>query len=168
MNSEAIEIQIWEYVDGTCSEADKARIAALIAGDVTWRTKFDEISAFHSGISASMEQEQPSLRFTKNVMDSIATVQVAPATNKYINKTVIRGIAAFFILTIGSILVYAFATTDYTSPKFYLPKLAPGLVSDLLDSNWFSVVMGINIILALALADTLLRKRNASNIHYNK
>lgn len=165
MNSEAIEIQIWEYMDGTCSEADKARIAALIAGEVIWRMKFDEISAFHSDISASIEQQQPSLRFTKNVMDSIATMQVAPATNKYINKTIIRGIAAFFILTIGAILVYAFAYTDYSSPTFYLPKLGPGWVSDMLNSNWFSVVMGINIILALALADTLLRKRNTSNMH---
>lgn len=98
-------------------------------------------------------------------MDSIATMQVAPATNKYINKTIIRGIAAFFILMIGAILVYAFAYTDYSSTTFHLPKLAPGWVSDMLNSNWFSVVMGINIILALALADTLLRKRNTSNMH---
>lgn len=165
MNTDAIEIQLWDYIDGNCNEADRVRIAGLIVNDAMWKMKFDELSAFHTSIPAGMEQEQPSMRFTKNVMDSIATVQVAPATNKYINKTIIRSIAAFFVVTISAMLIYAFANTSYTASKISLPTLAPGWVSDALNSNWFNVVMGINILLALALADTILRKRNSSNPH---
>src|ERR1700728_4810420 len=98
--NEEIEMQIWEFIDNACSQADQERISMLIVQDISWREKFNELNAFHSGTSQSLELEHPSMRFTKNVMDAVAVAHIAPATKKYVNISIIRGIAAFFILTI--------------------------------------------------------------------
>ena len=158
MSSEEIEIQLWEYIDGTCGEADRQRIAALIAVNPTWKKQYEEIVALQAGISSSLELEQPSMRFTKDVMEVIAKTNIAPATKQYINKTVIRGIAAFFIVTITVLLGYALVTTNYTSAPSS-SKLNLDWLSGIFTSTTFNTVIGINIILGLLLADTLLRKR---------
>ena len=41
-------------------------------------------------------------------MEEIARHQIAPATNSYINKNIIRGIGAFFLAAIGGALIYTF------------------------------------------------------------
>ena len=74
------------------------RISALIANDMTWAQKYAELTAFHQSISSGLEMEQPSLRFSKNVMETIETVQFAPSVRRLINVRIVRGIAAFFIL----------------------------------------------------------------------
>ncbi len=99
--NEEIEMILWEYMDGTCRPADMQRISILVERDELWKQKYTELSAFQKSIADSLQLEQPSMRFTKNVMDAVATVKIAPATKQYINKSIIRGIAAFFILTIN-------------------------------------------------------------------
>ncbi len=61
------------------------------------------------------ELEMPSLRFTKNVMEEIAQYQVAPATKNYINKNVIRGIFAFFLIMISGLLIYFIGQIHWSS-----------------------------------------------------
>ena len=85
-----------------------------------------------------------------------------------INKNIIRGIAALFLIMLTAILGYAFASADYSTSKIYLPNFASGWMTDILNSNLFSVVMGINIILGLWLTDTILRKRNTTANYNNE
>lgn len=160
MNSEDIEIQLWEYIDGTCTEADKSRIAGLIASNAAWHIKYDELSTMHAGISANMEAEQPSMRFSKNVMEAVAATHVAPAARQYINKKIVMTIAGFFIVTIVSILGYAVVTADYSAtsttlfPKLALPKLN---YNEVFTGTFFNTIIGINIVLGLLLADVALK-----------
>ena len=168
MNREEIELQTWEYVDGTCNEADRQRIAHLVVSDPVWKAAFTELSVLHGGIAGSIEMEEPSLRFTKNVMEAVAAEHVAPATGRYINKSIIRGIAAFFILTITAVLVYAFATSK-ASPE------QPGLLSQLtvpsldfgtiFNSTFVDVVLAVNVVLALVLGDMVLRRKKTKYSH---
>jgi hypothetical protein len=161
---EEMEMQIWEYIDNTCDNAARQRISILLAQDVAWREKYDGLLALHSGISESLEMEQPSMRFTKNVMEAVAGVHMAPATKKYINKAVIRGIAAFFIITIGLSVGYAIATADWHFRSF---RHSHGVKSDelgfLFNSNVFNLFVAINVVLALLLVDKLLRKRTQTH-----
>src|SRR4051812_10405268 len=111
-NSE-IEMQLWEYIDGTCNNTDKQRISLFIATDATWKEKYNELIVFHDDIQGSIEVEQPSMRFAKNVMDAVGKAHIVPATQQRINLNIIRGIAAFFIFTIVSVLGYAFANATW-------------------------------------------------------
>jgi len=158
---EELEMQLWEYIDGTCSGADSQRIAVLIASDEEWRHKYNELYAIHSAIATSAELEHPPMRFTKNVMESVAATHIAPATKKYINKSIIRGIAAFFIITIASLLGYALANTNWSggAGTFTIPKFNLG---NLFNSSFFNIAIAINIVLALVLADKILRKKQRS------
>ena len=162
MNSEEIEIQLWEYVDGTSNEADRERIAALIASDPTWKSKFNEISGLMTCISGAVELEQPSMRFTKNVMDTIAATHIAPATSKYINKGIIKGIAAFFIATLTTILGYALATANYKASSSSASSAITNTLSDagsFFSGPVFNIIIGVNVVLLLLLLDTVLRKQ---------
>src|ERR1700712_2285015 len=91
------EALLWEYIDGLSQQP--SAIEKLVAENSEWKAKYLELLDIHQVLQAS-EVEQPSLRFSKNVMEQIARYQVAPATKEYINKRIIWGIAAFFIITI--------------------------------------------------------------------
>src|SRR5437868_14200161 len=103
--AEDIELKIWDYIDGTVPATERSAIEKLIAENALWRNKYHELLQVHELINAT-ELEQPSLRFTKNVMEEIAKYHIAPATRNYINKKIVWGIAIFFITVIVSFLVY--------------------------------------------------------------
>ena len=102
-------------------------------------------------------------------MEAVSHVKIAPATKKYINNTVIKGIAAFFIITITIFLGYAFTKADWSAssktnalPNFYsTPKFN---FNSLFSSDLFNIVLVINILLGLLLIDTLLRRKRTHNI----
>ncbi len=160
---ETIEMQIWEYVDGLCSEADRTRINLLIHSDPLWEGKYADISALNSSIQSSLELEQPSLRFSKNVMDTVARTTIAPATHNYINRRIVLGIGAFFMLLLGGLLIYAAMKTNWTSgsslfsmSKYTLPSIN---YSSILRGNYGFMALAINVVLALVLVDKFLRQR---------
>ncbi len=156
-----MDVQLWEYIDGICNETDAERIALLIKENAAWAEKYAELIAFNSEIVGSIELEQPSLRFTKNVMEAVAATHIAPAAKKYINPIIIRGIAAFFVVMILSTLVYAFATASYgsnSSSFFSELSLSKLDLSGIYSSAFLKVFMMVNIVLGLVLADGVLRK----------
>ena len=161
--NEEIEMMLWEYMDGACSEADRQRISLLIERDDVWKQKYGELLALQAEITNSLQSEQPSLRFTKNVMEAVANVKVAPATKQYINKNIIRGIAAFFIITITTLLGYALATANWsagstdTLSKLNLNKIN---FSNYFNSSTLNIIIAVNVALGLVLLDSFLRRKS--------
>jgi len=150
-----IEMQIWEYLDGLCAEADEARIAALIVDDAAWRRQYEIVKALHSELG-TVAMEQPSMRFSRNVMDAVAQEHVAPSTKAYLNKWIVRGIAAFFFLLIGTLLATIVGTSDEEAQKtvFSLPRLNLPALS--LGSVGYGLLM-LNIVAALILLDAWMK-----------
>ncbi len=164
--NEEIEMQLWEYVDGTCSEADRQRIALLIEQDATWRQLYDEVCALQAGIAGSLHIEHPSMRFSKNVMEAVAATHIAPATTRYINKGIIRGIAAFFIIAIIAFGAYAMSMVSWTDASFTaIPtiKLPTVDISGLFTSTAFNCFMAVNVAVGLVLLDGYLRRKKAKS-----
>ena len=161
--NEEIEMMLWEYMDGTCCEADMQRISILIERDEVWKQKYGELTALQANLADNLQLEQPSMRFTKNVMEAVANVKVAPATKQYINKNIIRGIAAFFIITITTLLGYALATADWdagstnTLSKLNLNKIN---FSSYFHSSTLYIIIAVNVALGLVLLDSFLRRKS--------
>lgn len=109
MQREDIDIQLWEYIDGTCNQQDRERIEILIAENEAWATAYEELQAFNNSLSEHIPSHQASTSFVANTMHAITASQHKPA-KRYINTWVTKGIAAFFVLSIGSILLYTLAT----------------------------------------------------------
>src|SRR5689334_2915302 len=101
------EQRLWDYIDGLSSPSEKTVIKQLLEANAEWKAKYHELMEVHQ-LMQSSELEEPSMRFTKNVMDEIARMQIAPATRSYINKNIIRGIGIFFISVIIGFLIYGF------------------------------------------------------------
>lgn len=159
-----MEEQLWNYIDGLCNEAEKEMITRMIAGELVWRNKYQELLDIHQLMHHSLELEAPSMRFTQNVMESIAVHQITPATKNYINKKIIYGIGGFFLVMIAAILVYAFAQVNWTatdSSNSFLAKYNFNY-SKFLNSTYLSLFMMANMILGLVLLDMWLGKKRKS------
>ena len=90
-----IEARLWEFIDGHSSVEEKTVIERLLQTDAEWKAKYSELVEVNEMLQSS-ELEAPSMRFTKNVMEEIAKMHIAPATKSYINKRIIWGIVFFY------------------------------------------------------------------------
>ncbi|HVG42111.1 MAG TPA: hypothetical protein VM888_10920 [Chitinophagaceae bacterium] len=163
----SIETQIWNYIDGLSNDNEKRAVETMISGNENWQTKYKELLEVHQLMQAA-EVEQPSLRFTKNVMEEIAKYSIAPATKKYINHKIIWSIALFFIITIAGLVIYSVGQSNPSAPE---ALTISGIDFSKIDySSWFTnkfvmVFMMVNVVLGLMLVDRILlnRKRKLKN-----
>lgn len=163
-----IEIRLWEYIDGLGSPEEQSAIEKLIAENTAWRAKYHELLEVHQLMDAT-ELEQPSMRFTKNVMEEIAKYQIAPATKEYINKKIIWGIAAFFLTVITAFVIYGVAQIDWSagsnSDSIVGVDLTKVDYSRVFNNTFVNMFMMLNVVLGLMLFDRYLthKKRQLLN-----
>jgi len=158
-----IEQQLWAYIDGIYTNEERSVVEKLLQNNFEWKNKYHELLEVNNLIRSS-ELEQPSMRFTKNVMEKIAQYHIAPATKNYINKKIIWGIAAFFITLIAVFVVYGFAQVDWTSADnsdipIDFSKLSQVDYSKIFSNNFVNVFMMVNVLLVLVLLDRVLANK---------
>lgn len=154
------EERLWDYIDGFSSPEEKTVIEQLLESDAEWRTKYGELMEIQQLLHSS-ELEAPSMRFTKNVMEEIAKLHIAPATKTYINKRIIWGIGIFFITLIAGFLVYGFGQVDWTVQGDSKLPVDFGKVdySKIFSNTFVNAFMMINVILGLFLLDRFLASK---------
>jgi hypothetical protein len=157
-----IEDRLWNYIDGTAAASEKTVIEKLLETDAAWKTKYHELLQVNELLKSS-ELDSPSLRFSKNVMEEIAKLHIAPATKTYINKKIIWGLAFFFIALVVGFLIYGFGQMNFnTGEETTLTKnLNKVDLSKFFNNTWVNVFMMINVVLGLFLLDNYFTsKRN--------
>jgi hypothetical protein len=162
-----IEQLLWNYIDNTCNAEERKMIEAFLQKDNGWKKKYQELLHLNQLMHKSMELEEPSMRFAKNVMEEIAQSHIAPATKTYINKRIINSIAAFFIIVIFGLLIFGFSqinlsATGNDSSQFYLHKLNIGKY---LNKEFVHIFLMLNVILGLILFDRIFGKRKSKHKH---
>jgi hypothetical protein len=158
------ETRLWEYVDGLGTPAERAEWDRVIQSDEYWRGKLQEFMELKKILGES-GLEEPSMRFTRNVMEEIGKYQVAAATRNYLDKKIIWGIGGAFLVTIAGLVIYMLSRVRLMDGE------TPGFVNRYSDSvksfGWIryfngttlEVIMLVNIMLALLLLDGFLRNR---------
>lgn len=165
MNTEQhdnIEDRLWDFIDGSCDEKEKSFIQQLIETNLEWKAKYHDLLEVHQLMQINLELDEPSLRFRQNVMEEIAKYQIAPATKSYINKNIIRGIGAFFILMLIGFFISGFAQVNWSagSSGTNLPiDLGEIEWSKFFSSTSTNIFLMVNIVLGLILLDMYLSKR---------
>jgi hypothetical protein len=157
-----IEERLWDYIDGNCSEQEKSFIQQLVESNLQWRAKYTELLEVHQLMQNSLELDEPSLRFRQNVMEEISKHQIAPATKSYINKNIIRGIGAFFIIMLLGFIISGFAQVNWNdnSSGFNLPlDFAKLDWNKFFNNTYTNIFMMVNIVLGLMLLDMYLGKK---------
>src|SRR5260221_9143025 len=137
LDDENIESRLWEYIDGLSADAEKTVIGQMVHSDKAWREKYHELLEVHQ-LMQSSELEAPSMRFTKNVMEEISKLHIAPAPKTYIDKKVIWGIAIFFFTLIGIFLIYGLGQVDWSSSPVSSSGTIINYVDEILNNVEFS------------------------------
>lgn len=155
------EARLWDYIDGLADSSEKSAIEQLIAENAEWKAKYHELLEVHQLVNAT-ELEEPSLRFTKNVMEEIARYKIAPAAKEYINKRIIWGIAAFFITVIVAFVIYGVSQVDWSageSDNLIGVDFDKVDYSIMFNNTYMNMFMMLNIVLALFLFDRVLENK---------
>jgi magnesium-transporting ATPase (P-type) len=159
-NKYNIDDRLWEYIDGLSSIDEKFKIEKLLESNQQWKDKYHELLELHQLVQSSV-LEEPSMRFTKNVMEEIAKYHIAPATKSYINKKIIWGLASFFIVLIVGFLIYGFGQVDWSAQNdSKLPiDLSKIDFSRFFNNTYVNIFMMINVVLGLMLLDRYLASK---------
>lgn len=112
MNS--IEEKLWNYIDGSCTPDEQRAIAMLIEQDEVYRKKYNELLQLNNEFTA-MELDEPSMAFSYNVMETIRTEHAKQPLKAAVDKRIILGIAAFFVLTLSAIVIYMFSSVNWSA-----------------------------------------------------
>ena len=150
-----MEESLWNFIDGTISASEKIVVEKLLQTDADWEAKYGELLQVNELLQSS-ELEAPSLRFSKNVMEQISKLHIAPATKSYINKKVIWGIGLFFVTMIVGFLIYGIGQIDFSSGEevSWSKNISKIDFSKIFSNTWVNAFMMINVILGLVLLDS--------------
>lgn len=162
-----IEETLWNYIDGNCTPDEQSAISKLIASDEAYRLKYQELLALNNEFAA-IELEEPSMAFTYNVIEAIRTEQALVPLKAAINKRIILGITLFFVISLTGFLIYALSSMDWSGQgmpdlatkvpvNFKVPDVSSHISKPLVEGFMF-----FDVVLALFLFDTYLRRKNIS------
>jgi hypothetical protein len=159
-----MEEKLWLLIDGRLPAQEKTVIEKLLETDAAWRAAYRELLEVNELLQSS-ELDSPSMRFTKNVMEEIARLHIAPATRTYINKRIIWGIGTFFIVMLLGILVYGFGQLasgggEQTEISKSFGRFDLGKI---FSNTWVNVFMMVNVVLGLVFLDQYLTSKKKSS-----
>ncbi|SDG87329.1 hypothetical protein SAMN05421827_11270 [Pedobacter terrae] len=151
-----IEQQLWEYIDGDLDEFSKKAIEEKIKSDARIKVQYEELLKLNSAFSA-LDLDEPSMSFTRNVMESIALAPAPVAMKTKVDKKIIYAIGGFFIVSLLFLFGYSIYSSNLSMPKldfnfnFNLDRyITPTVLYSFL---FFDLVIG------LVFLDQFLRKR---------
>jgi hypothetical protein len=157
-----MEERLWNYIDGSASVEEKSVIEKLLAADAEWKAKYHELLDLDAMLKSS-ELEHPSIRFTKNVMEEISKLHIAPATKSYLNKKIIWSIGFFFIALVIGFLVYGFGQMFASGGSGEETNISKNIgkvdFSKFFNNSWINAFMMINVVLGLFLLDNYLNQK---------
>lgn len=152
-----IEEQLWNYIDGTCTPVEKLEIEAKLAVNIQYHTLYQELLKVNEELN-KIDFEEPSMSFTRNVMDKVNLELKPVALTTKVDNRIIYGIGAFFVLSLVSIFIYAGATSDM-SFKMDMPKMDFTFdAGKYINRTTMQIFFFIDIAIALVYLDRILRK----------
>jgi len=160
-----IEQQVWDYLDGTCTGQEHKKIEYLINNDQAYRSIYAELKSLHFDLS-KIELDEPSMSFTRNVMDKVAGSPVPGSIRSLVDKRIIYSIAAFFAISMIAMLAVTLSQIDWTQPastalpEYEIPKVN---YLSIMDGTFFRIFLFADLILGLYFLDSIMRKSMLSN-----
>lgn len=151
-----IEEQLWNYIDGDCTSAEKLEIEAKLAIDHQFYSTYQELLTVHKELNA-LDFEEPSMSFTRNVMEQVKLELPPVALKTKVDHRIVYMVAALFIIPLVGILGYVFAKSDLNfsnMPKFDFTFNVNKLITPLA----IQLFIMVDVILALVYLDSYVRK----------
>ncbi|MBD1393648.1 anti-sigma factor [Mucilaginibacter glaciei] len=159
----SIEEKLWDYIDGFGTAEERQAVAKLIADDEAYGNKYRGLIKLNAEFAA-IEVDEPSMAFTYKVMETIRTEHAQQPLKATVNRRIIWGIAAFFILTITALVIFAFGSADWhATANMKLPdSVSINKVPDLFTAPVVKGFLFFDVVLGLFLLDAYLRRKSVA------
>lgn len=157
-----IEQKIWDYLDGKCTPTAARVIEELIRTNAEYKAAYEEISVIHQSLK-QMDWEEPSLAFTRNIMDKIKDEPVPGSIQALVDKRIIRGLLGVFLVAIVTGLLIVLFQLDWSDGGTPLGLKIPEPVLSASASNWaLKAFFFADTVIFLYLLDYFMRRRTKS------
>jgi len=160
----SIEEQIWEYIDGELSGKEREAVAKKIADDNAYATVYVEMLELHK-LMAAVELDEPSMSFTRNIMDQVNLEMAPMALKTKVDKRIIYSLTAIFLAAIVGVSWFTIAYTHFPAlplPSLSLPSFDYNInIEEFVSPLTLQIFFFIDILLALLYLDRLYRSKKA-------
>jgi len=112
-----IEQQLWDYIDGNLDQIQAKFIEEKINAEPQFKIQYEELLQFSQKLE-DLTLEEPSMSFTRNVMEDVASVPAPISLKTKIDTRVIYGVGGFLVLPILAILAFTAYNSTFTMPRF--------------------------------------------------
>ena len=158
-----IEQQLWDYIDGNLNETQRKSIEEKIETDISVKLQYEELLNLNAAFS-EMELDEPSMSFTRNVMDSVALEPAPVSLKTKVDNRIIYSIGGFFVISLMALLGYVFYNSTFTMPDFSRYMSVSFEIDKVITPTSLYIFLGIDLVLGLIYIDYFLRKK----LNHNK
>jgi hypothetical protein len=153
-----IEQQLWEYIDGTLDEAAKKALEAKIAADPEIKVQYEALLKLDSVLGV-LDLDEPSMSFTRNVMESVALEPAPVALKTKVNTQIIYAIGGFFVFSLLGILAYIFYLAKDSFTGFTMPEKFNINLDSYITPTTLYVFLFVDLVIGLIFLDQFLRRK---------
>ena len=152
-----IEEQLWNYIDGNCTPAERLEIEAKLAINIQYHGIYQELVKVNEALN-KLDFEDPSMSFARNVMEKVNLELKPVALKTKVDSRIIYSIGSLFILALVGIFIYAIAISDL-SFKMDVPKIDFSFgLGKYMNRSTIQIFLMIDVAIALIYLDGFFRK----------
>eukprot|EP01012_Entosiphon_sulcatum_P014584 TRINITY_DN195_c0_g2_i1.p2 TRINITY_DN195_c0_g2~~TRINITY_DN195_c0_g2_i1.p2 ORF type:complete len:160 (-),score=26.02 TRINITY_DN195_c0_g2_i1:915-1394(-) len=154
----AIEQQLWDYIDGNLHGLAKKAIEEKIDSDPEIKSQYEDLLKLNS-VFAELDLDEPSMSFTRNVMESVALVPAPVALKTQVDKRIIYSIGGFFVISLLALFGYVLYNSNISLPKFDLDANLNFNMDKYITPTVLYSFLFIDLVIGLVFLDQFLRKK---------
>jgi len=154
----AIEQQLWDYIDGNLSVSEAKLIEDKINADAEIKLQYEAFLSLNLAFD-KIELDEPSMSFTRNVMESVALEPAPVAMKTKVNTNIIYGIGGFFIMSLVALFSYALFNADIKFSDLDFKINANFNLNKFMTPTMLYSFLFADLVLGLVFLDYLLRKK---------
>lgn len=155
-----IEQQLWDYIDGNLDEFSKKTIEEKIESNAGIKIQYEELLKLNSAFNA-LDLDEPSMSFTKNVMESIALAPAPVAMKTKVDEKIIYAIGGFFIVSLLSLFGYVLYNSNLSMPKLGFNVTLNFNLDQYITPTVLYSFLFFDLVIGLVFLDQFLRKKFA-------
>ena len=155
-----IEQQLWDYIDGNLDEPSKKAIEEKIASDAAIKSQYDDLLKFNLSFEG-IDLDEPSMSFTRNVMESVALVPAPVAMKTKVDKKIIYSIGSFFVFSLLALFGYVLYNSNLSMPQFDMNVNFDFNLDQYITPTTVYSFLFADLVIGLIFLDQFLRKKMA-------
>ena len=152
-----IEEQLWNYIDGNCTLAERLEIEAKLAINIQYHNIYQELVHVNEALN-NLDFEEPSMSFARNVMEKVNLELKPVALKTKVDKRIIYSIGAIFVFALVGVFTYALMSSDLNF-KMDIPKIDFSFgLGKYMNRSTIQIFLMVDIAIALIYLDGFFRK----------